>query len=69
MSASTSLKYVIVKPDNFKLIPIDCPVCEFFMLKDDDIQYYNEYSEEFHIAFLFHHGKPLHHILHLCVRG
>ncbi len=44
MSASNSLKYIIVKPDNFKLIPIDCPVCEFFMLKDDDIQYYNEYQ-------------------------
>ena len=44
MSTLTRQKYAVLKPDNFKMIPLDCPVCKFFMLKDDDIQYYNEYA-------------------------
>jgi len=44
MSASTNKKYAVVKHDSFELTPLDCPVCKFFMMTDEDLQYFNEYK-------------------------
>jgi len=50
MSASNrEVKYlksgvVIVKDRDFSVPPLDCPVCGYFMLKSQDLEFWHEYE-------------------------